>query len=152
MKSTVIKQADSGFWGVDVQENSGGTPEARSCLCVLSGFLPHDLCHGWDSSRWLPAGQGPAAGCIVTSKVRRQVSLSLARQAAVPPLLASLSCVASPLRSANLVSEAGRAVPPLQTEDQGEAAWVPPAKLAGPPRAQKLPPTPTTLHENCKRD
>ena len=24
-------------------------------LCVLSGFLPHDLCHGWDSSRWLPA-------------------------------------------------------------------------------------------------
>ena len=22
---------------------------------VLSGFLPHDLCHGQDSSRWLPA-------------------------------------------------------------------------------------------------
>ena len=41
--------------GVDVQENSGETPEARSCLCVLSGFLPHDLCHGRDSSRWLPA-------------------------------------------------------------------------------------------------
>ena len=44
------------FWGVDVQENPGGTPEARSRLCVLSGFLPHDLCHGRDSSRWLPAG------------------------------------------------------------------------------------------------
>ena len=43
------------FWRADVQENSGGTPEARSRLCVLSGFLPHDLCHGWDSSRWLPA-------------------------------------------------------------------------------------------------
>ena len=45
------------FWGVDVQENPGGTPEARSYLCVLSGFLPHDLCHGWDSSHWLPAMQ-----------------------------------------------------------------------------------------------
>ena len=43
------------FWGVDVQENSGGTPEARSHLCILSGFLPHDHCHGRDSSRWLPA-------------------------------------------------------------------------------------------------
>ena len=50
----------------------------------------------------------------------------------VPPLLASLSCVASPLRSANLVSEAGGAVPPLQTEDQGGEAWVPPAKLVHP--------------------
>ena len=44
------------FWGVDVQENPGGTPEARSRLCVLSSFLPHDLCRGRDSSRWLPAG------------------------------------------------------------------------------------------------
>ena len=43
------------FFGVDVQENPGGTPEARSHLCVLSGFLPQDLCHGRDSSRWLPA-------------------------------------------------------------------------------------------------
>ena len=31
---------------VDIQENPGGSPEARSRLCVLSGFLPHDLCHG----------------------------------------------------------------------------------------------------------
>ena len=23
----------------------------------MSGFLPHDLCHGWDSSCWLPAGE-----------------------------------------------------------------------------------------------
>ena len=42
------------FGGVDVQENPGGTPEARSHLCVLLGFLSHDLCHGQDSSRWLP--------------------------------------------------------------------------------------------------
>ena len=42
-------------FGVHAQENSGGTPEARSRLCVLSGFLPHDHCHGWDSSHWLPA-------------------------------------------------------------------------------------------------
>ena len=28
------------FWGVDVQENPGGTPEARSRLCVcLASFL-----------------------------------------------------------------------------------------------------------------
>ena len=28
------------FWGVDVQENPGGTPEARSHLCVcLASFL-----------------------------------------------------------------------------------------------------------------
>ena len=40
------------FWGVDVQENPGGTPEPRSRLCILSGFLPHGLCHAWDSSRW----------------------------------------------------------------------------------------------------
>ena len=40
MESTVIKQADSGFGGVDVQENPGGTPEARSRLCVcLASFL-----------------------------------------------------------------------------------------------------------------
>ena len=32
-----------------------GTHEARSRLCVLSGFLPRDHCHGRDSSRWLPA-------------------------------------------------------------------------------------------------
>ena len=43
------------FLGVDVQENSGGTPEVGSRLCVLLGFLPHDLCHGRDSSRWLLA-------------------------------------------------------------------------------------------------
>ena len=43
------------FWGVDVQEKSGGTSEARSRLCILSGFLPHDRCRGQDSSRWLPA-------------------------------------------------------------------------------------------------
>ena len=48
-------QADFGFWQVFVQENSGGTLEARSRLCILSGFLPHDHCHGWDSSRWLLA-------------------------------------------------------------------------------------------------
>ena len=47
------KQTDFGF-GVDAQENPGETPEARSRLYVLSGFLPHDLCNGWDSSCWLP--------------------------------------------------------------------------------------------------
>ena len=38
------------FWGVDAQENPGGTPEARShlCVCLVS-------CHGQDSSRWLLA-------------------------------------------------------------------------------------------------
>ena len=46
------KQTDFGFQ-VDAQENPGGTPEARSLLCVLSGFLPHGLCHGRDSSHWL---------------------------------------------------------------------------------------------------
>ena len=38
------------FWGIDVQENPGGTPEARSCLCVrqasflmtfATGGIPH---------------------------------------------------------------------------------------------------------------
>ena len=54
-KHTTIKSGRLWFWGVDIQENPGGTPEARSCLCILSGFLPHDLCHGQDSSRCLPA-------------------------------------------------------------------------------------------------
>ena len=44
------------FWGVDVQENPGGTPETRSRLLRMSGFLPHDLRNGRDSSLWLPAG------------------------------------------------------------------------------------------------
>ena len=39
------KQTDFGF-GVDAQENPGETPEARSRLYVLSGFLPHDLVLG----------------------------------------------------------------------------------------------------------
>ena len=43
------------FGGVDVQENPGETPEARSRLCVLSGFLPRDLCHRRDSSHRLLA-------------------------------------------------------------------------------------------------
>ena len=43
----VEKQADSYFfWEVDAQEIPGGTPEAWSCPCVLSGFLPHDLVTG----------------------------------------------------------------------------------------------------------
>ena len=53
-KHSTIKSGRLWFLGVDFQENSGGTPEARSRLCVLSGFLPHDLCHGWDSSHWFP--------------------------------------------------------------------------------------------------
>ena len=51
----MIKSGQLWFLWVDVQENPGGTPEAGSCLCVLSGFLPHDLCHGRDSSHWLLA-------------------------------------------------------------------------------------------------
>ena len=42
------------FLGVDVQENPGGTLEAGSRLCILSGFLPRDLCHRHDSSHRLP--------------------------------------------------------------------------------------------------
>ena len=34
------------FWGVDAQEIPGGTPEAYSRPCILSGFLPHDLLMG----------------------------------------------------------------------------------------------------------
>ena len=32
-----------------------GSPEALSRLCVMPSLLPHDLCQGWSSSRWLPA-------------------------------------------------------------------------------------------------
>ena len=32
-----------------------GFPEAQSRLCVCQSLLPHDLCHGWSSSHWLPA-------------------------------------------------------------------------------------------------
>ena len=32
-----------------------GFPEARSHLCIMPSLLPHDLCHGRSSSRWLPA-------------------------------------------------------------------------------------------------
>ena len=39
-KHSTIKQAVSGILGVDVQENTGGTPEARSRLCIcLTSFL-----------------------------------------------------------------------------------------------------------------
>ena len=55
-KHITIKSGQPWLFGVDVQENSGGAPEARSRLCVLSGFLPRDLFHGRDSSRWLLAG------------------------------------------------------------------------------------------------
>ena len=34
------------------------SPEARSHLCVCRSLLPHDLCHGRSSSRWLPAHDG----------------------------------------------------------------------------------------------
>ena len=32
-----------------------GIPEAQSCLCICRSLLPHDLCHGQSSSRWLLA-------------------------------------------------------------------------------------------------
>ena len=32
-----------------------GFPDARSFLCVCRSLLPHDLCHGQSSSRWLRA-------------------------------------------------------------------------------------------------
>ena len=32
-----------------------GFPEAQSRLCICQSLLPHDLCHGRSSSRWLPA-------------------------------------------------------------------------------------------------
>ena len=54
-KAQYNKAGQLWFWGLDVQENPGAAPEARSCLCVLSGFLPHDLCHRQDSSHRLPA-------------------------------------------------------------------------------------------------
>ena len=53
-KHNTVKQADSGFEG-RCSRISRGTPEAWSRLCVMSSLLPHDLCHGRDSSRWLPA-------------------------------------------------------------------------------------------------
>ena len=31
-----------------------GSSEARSHLCVMPSLLPHDLCHGRSSLRWLP--------------------------------------------------------------------------------------------------
>ena len=34
-----------------------GFPEARSRLCTCQSLLPHDLCHGQSSSRWLLAIQ-----------------------------------------------------------------------------------------------
>ena len=34
-----------------------GFPEAQSHLCVMLSLLPHDLCHGQSSSRWLPAAE-----------------------------------------------------------------------------------------------
>ena len=43
-----------------------GSPEARSRLCIMLSLLPHDLCHGQISSRWLPAerlGNMPV-GCL----------------------------------------------------------------------------------------
>ena len=32
-----------------------GNPWSQIMPLRMSGFLPHDLCHGWDSSCWLPA-------------------------------------------------------------------------------------------------
>ena len=50
------------FLGVDVQENPGGTPEARSRLCVLSGFLPHDL--PWAGFLTLAPGKSGPLECL----------------------------------------------------------------------------------------
>ena len=46
------------FWGVDVQEHLQGNPWSQITPLRMSGFLPHDLCHGRNSSRWLPADFG----------------------------------------------------------------------------------------------
>ena len=43
-----------------------GFPEARSHLCICRSLLPHDLCHGRSSSRWLPAKW--VLGSISTNK------------------------------------------------------------------------------------
>ena len=40
-------------------------------LCVLSGFLPHDICQGRNSSRWLPANSD------TVSTVSPSISLEL---------------------------------------------------------------------------
>ena len=51
----VKKQADSYFWGSGCSGNSRGNPWS---LITSLGFvrLPSSWpCHGWDSSRWLPA-------------------------------------------------------------------------------------------------
>lgn len=67
--------------------------------------------------------------------------------------LSSLSCVASPLRSQNSAREAGRGGSPITVRRLRQRGmflpahqpWMPPAKLAAPPRAHKSPPTPTTI-------
>ena len=37
-----------------------GSPESPYRLCIMPSLLPHDLCHGQSSSRWLPAHYDPA--------------------------------------------------------------------------------------------
>ena len=52
-RHNIVRQTDSGF-GVDTRVNPGGPLRPIPPL-PLSGPLPHDLCHGWDSPYWLPA-------------------------------------------------------------------------------------------------
>ena len=51
-RHNIVRQTDSGF-GVDARVNPGGPLRPIPPL-PLSGPLPHDLCHGRDSSHWLP--------------------------------------------------------------------------------------------------
>ena len=39
--------------GADARADPGGP--SRPDLPLPVRFLPHDLCHGWDLPRWLPA-------------------------------------------------------------------------------------------------
>ena len=52
-KHNAVRQADSGF-GVNAWE-SPGDPWGLIPPLHMSGLFPHDLCHGQDSSHWLPA-------------------------------------------------------------------------------------------------
>ena len=51
----IVKQIDFGSGGRYSRKSVGGGGALRPHLCVLSGLLPHDFCHGWDSPYWLLA-------------------------------------------------------------------------------------------------
>ena len=53
-----------------------GFPEAQSHLCICQSLLPHDLCRGRSSLRWLPAVSNSATPWTVTCQAPLSVGFS----------------------------------------------------------------------------